>query len=99
MCNDMHDCSIGTGDKWVSKNLPTLIAWDAAHDGVLILTFDENDGSPGNQITTILAGNVKPGKFSQDINHYNVLRTIEDIFAVKPLGNAASATPIQGVVK
>lgn len=99
MCNDMHDCPIATGDKWASKNLPNLIAWDAANDGVLILTFDENDGSPGNQITTILAGNVKPGTYSQNINHYNVLRTIEDIFAVKALGNAASVTPIKGVVK
>ena len=99
MCNDMHDCSIGTGDTWASKNLPKLIAWDAANDGVLILTFDENDGSPGNQIPTILAGNVNPGQYGQNINHYNVLRTIEDIFGVKPLGNAGSATPIQGVVK
>jgi phosphatidylinositol-3-phosphatase len=99
MCNDMHDCSIATGDTWASKNLPNLIAWDKANDGVLILTFDENDGSPGNQIPTILAGNVNPGSYSQHITHYNVLRTIEDIFAVKALGKAAPATPITGVVK
>jgi phosphatidylinositol-3-phosphatase len=99
MCNDMHDCSISTGDKWASKNLPKLIAWDAANDGVMILTFDENDGAPGNQIPTILAGNVNPGQYSQTINHYNVLRTISDIFGVTPLGNAASADDIEGVVK
>jgi phosphatidylinositol-3-phosphatase len=99
MCNDMHDCSIGTGDKWASKNLPNLITWDENNGGVLILTFDENDGAAGNQIPTILAGNVNPGQYDQDINHYNVLRTIENIFAVQPLGNAASATPIEGVVK
>jgi len=99
MCNDMHDCSIATGDTWASENLPNLIAWDAANNGVLIITWDENDGTAGNQIPTILAGNVTPGQYSQDINHYNVLRTIEDIFGVKALGNAASATAIQGVVK
>jgi len=99
MCNDMHDCSIATGDKWASKNLPGLISWDAANGGVLILTFDENDGSAGNQITTVLAGNVNPGQYSQNINHYSVLRTIENIFGVKALGNAASASPIEGVVK
>lgn len=99
MCNDMHDCSIGTGDKWASKNLPNLITWDENNGGVLILTFDENDGSAGNQIPTILAGNVNPGQYGQDINHYDVLRTIENIFAVEPLGNAASASPIEGVVK
>lgn len=99
MCNDMHDCAIGIGDKWAKKNLPKLIAWDRANDGLLILTFDENDGSPGNQIPTILIGNVKPGQYSQTINHYSVLRTIEDIFGLKHLGESGSATPIKGVVK
>lgn len=66
---------------------------------VLIVTWDENDGTYGNQIPTILAGNVYSGQFAQDINHYSVLRTIEDIFGVKPLGNAGTATPIQGVIK
>lgn len=99
MCDDMHDCSIQTGDTWASNNLPNLITWDEDNDGVLILTFDENDGSPGNQITTILAGNVNPGQYDQNIDHYNVLRTIEDIFGVQALGHAASAGPITGVVK
>lgn len=99
MCNDMHDCSIGTGDKWASKNLSSLITWDQNNDGVLIVTFDENDGSPGNQIATILAGNVNSGQFKQRITHYNVLRTIENVFGVKALGNAAAAAPIRGVIK
>jgi hypothetical protein len=30
---------------------------------------------------------------------YDVLRTIEDIFGVKPLNNAASADVIKGVIK
>jgi acid phosphatase len=99
MCNDMHDCPISTGDTWASKNLPKLIKWDQAHNGVLILTFDENDGSPGNQIPTILIGNVHPGQFSQTVSHYNVLRTIEDVFGITPTGSAASAKPIKGVIK
>jgi hypothetical protein len=99
MCNDMHDCSIATGDTWASTNLPKLIAWDQKHNGVLILTFDENDGSAGNQIPTILMGNVNPGQYSQTINHYNVLRTIENIFGIAPIGASSSASPISGVLK
>jgi acid phosphatase len=99
MCNDMHDCSISTGDTWASKNLPKLIAWDAANDGVLILTFDEDDGSHGNQIPTILMGNVNPGQYSQKIDHYNVLRTILDVFGLKPMANTKTAAPIKGVIK
>jgi len=99
MCDDMHDCSISDGDTWASQNLPKLIAWDTAHEGLLILTFDENDGAAGNQIPTILIGNVNPGQYSQTVNHYNVLRTIEDIFGIAPIGMSASASPISGVVK
>lgn len=99
MCNDMHDCSISVGDKWASDNLPKLIAWDRLHHGVLILTFDENDGSPGNQIATILAGCVNPGSYAQKINHYSVLRTIEDVFGIGHLGASAFAQPIKGVLK
>ncbi|MEO7201689.1 MAG: alkaline phosphatase family protein, partial [Candidatus Tumulicola sp.] len=97
MCDDMHDCSVATGDAWAAKNLTQLIAWDQANNGVLILTFDENDGGPGNQIPTILMGNVNPGQYSQTINHYDVLRTIEDVFGVKPINNAKSADDIIGV--
>lgn len=99
MCNDMHDCQISAGDKWAKENLPKLIAWDKAHNGLLIVTFDENDGSAGNQIPTILIGNVNPGQFSQTVNHYNVLRLIEDIFGLAHLGASGSASPIKGVVK
>jgi phosphatidylinositol-3-phosphatase len=99
MCNDMHDCNIITGDTWASQNLPNLIAWDQKHNGVLILTFDENDGTPGNQVVTILAGNVNPGSYSQAINHYNVLRTIEDTFGLTPLGQSANVSAITGVLK
>jgi|SRR5580698_3468402 hypothetical protein len=99
MCNDIHYCSVATGDKWASKNLPKLTSWDRVNNGVLMLTFDENEGAAGNQIPTILAGNVTSGQYPQDINQHSVLRTIEDVFGLKPLGNAASVTPIQGVVK
>ena len=99
MCDDMHDCSIAMGDKWASKNLPSLIKWDTANDGVLILTFDEDDGAHGNQIATIVMGNVNPGQYDQKINHYSVLRTILDVFGLKPIASAKTATPIQGVIK
>jgi hypothetical protein len=46
-----------------------------------------------------LIGNVNPGQYSQTVNHYNVLRTIEDVFGVKALNNAATADVIKGVIK
>jgi len=41
--------------------------------------FDENAGRTGNPIPTIIVGDhVRPGRYGQKINHYTLLRTIED---------------------
>src|ERR1019366_10187139 len=40
---------------------------------------------------------ISPGSYSESINHYNVLRTIEDGFGLSPIGLSASATPILDV--
>ena len=81
----MHDCSTQTGDTWLSTYLPPILAYNQANNGLLILTWDEAapDANGQNQIATLLIGPmVKPGKYSQDINHYSVLRTIEQIEGV-----------------
>jgi hypothetical protein len=42
---------------------------------------------------------VNPGQYSQTVNHYSVMRTIEDIFGVKPINKSKLADDIQGVIK
>ncbi len=98
MCNDMHDCSISTGDTWAKNKLDAYAQWAKTHNSLLIVTFDENDGSSGNQIFTVFVGqHVKPGNYSENITHYTILRTIEDAYGLSPIGNAAGATPITDI--
>ncbi len=93
LIHDMHDGTITMGDQWLAVNLPPILAFDAKHNGILILTWDEDDRSEGNHIPTIAAGPMlKPGADDQRIDHYAVLRTVTDLFELPPLGNAA---PIQ----
>ena len=40
---------------------------------------------------------VLAGKYSERINHYNVLRTIEAMYGLKALGNSAGVKPIRDV--
>jgi acid phosphatase len=97
LCNDMHDCGTAAGDKWAEAHLDGYLRWADQHNSLLIITFDENDGSPQNQILTLFAGaGVKPGLYSEPVDHYRVLRTIEAIYGLAPIGNAAKATPITG---
>ena len=37
------------------------------------------------------------GTSGQRIDHYSVLRTLEDMYGLAPLGKAATATPISGI--
>lgn len=95
MCHDMHDCSVANGDTWARAQLPRYVSWAQAHNSLLVVTFDEDDGTRANHIPTILVGPmVRPGVDNQRINHYTVLRTLEQIYDLPPLGHAARARPI-----
>jgi acid phosphatase len=68
------------------------------HNSLLIVTWDEDDGSANNRITTVFIGPmVKPGSSTQRINHYNILRTIEEMLGLGYLGDSANANSVAGV--
>ncbi len=93
--NDIHDGTVAQGDTWVKNNLSAYITWASSHNSLFILTFDEDDNSEGNQITTMFVGPmVKKGQYANTINHYNVLRTLEDMYGLPYAGSAASASPV-----
>jgi phospholipase C len=95
LCNDMHDCSITTGDTWLRDQLDGYVQWAASHNSILITTFDEDDSAGDNQIATIFNGQpVKPGVYTERIDHFSVLRTVEDMYGLPHAGAAEQATPI-----
>jgi hypothetical protein len=98
LCDDMHDCSIAVGDSWLESHLGSYAAWAKDNNSLLIVTFDEDDRTAGNQIATIFYGaHVKVGSYGVPITHYSVLRTIEDMYGVPHLGEARDATTITKV--
>lgn len=100
LCHDMHDCSVATGDQWAHDHLAAYVAWARSHDSLLVVTFDEDDDTSSNRIATFLVGPmVKPGVLPQHVNHYNVLRTIEDLYGLEPIGAARNAAPLTGWVR
>jgi hypothetical protein len=96
LCNDMHDCGVSTGDSWLASHVGPYVEWATDHNSLLILTFDEGEGSdPANRIATIFVGPmVVPADYGTSVDHYGVLRTLEDLYALPPTGSAASAAPI-----
>jgi phosphatidylinositol-3-phosphatase len=95
LCHDMHDCSVSTGDAWLRAHVSDFARWAMTHDGLLIITWDEDDGSQSNQIPTIFVGQqVRPGRYGEQITHYRVLATLEAAYGLPRDGNAASSAPI-----
>ncbi|HEY0539807.1 MAG TPA: alkaline phosphatase family protein [Actinoallomurus sp.] len=99
LCSDMHDCSVATGDTWLKTNLGAYATWAKTHNSVLVVTFDEDNSLSGNKIATVFSGQpVKAGGSSATkYTHYNVLRTLEDMYGTSHAGNAASAADITGI--
>ena len=93
--DNMHDGSIAQGDAWLSRQLSDYANWAVANNSLLIVTWDEDDGGPRNQIPTVIYGaHVQPGTYNEQISHYNVLSTLEQMYGLPKTGNAANAAPI-----
>jgi phosphatidylinositol-3-phosphatase len=100
--NDMHNGpppqAIRRGDRWLEDHLDAYVRWAARHNSLLILTWDEDDGSSGNRIVTIFAGPmVRRGVYDAKIDHYNVLRTLMDMYDLRPLGETAGKPAIRNI--
>lgn len=98
LCNDMHSCAVSVGDTWAKAHLDTYAQWAKTHNSLLIVTFDEDDSAGTNQIATLLVGaHVTPGNYADHVNHYTMLRTIEDMYGLPALGGAVNRSAITDV--
>jgi phosphatidylinositol-3-phosphatase len=105
LCHDMHSCPIATGDAWLHRWIPRILPKLGA-DGILMIVFDEGvtdeaccprrGSGGGGHVVTVIAG---PGAgagvtLSRPLNHYSILRLIEDAWGLPRLRHAADrATP------
>lgn len=70
---------------------------------LVMLTWDEDDGSAGNHVLTIFAGSgAKTGGVTSSVayTHYSLLRTVEYIFGLPTqTANGASASPMSDLLR
>jgi hypothetical protein len=105
MCNDMHDCSIATGDSWLSQHVPAILNSTAFRNGgVLFITWDEGStnagcctNAAGGQVATLVISPLARTGFQSGVpeTHYSLLRTIEDSWNLPRLGGAGCACTAQ----
>jgi hypothetical protein len=101
LCNDMHDCSVRTGDGWLKANIVPLLSSPELAKSVVFVVFDEGStgaGGGGNVVALATGPAVRPGStFARPTNHYGLLRTIEQAWGLPRLGRSAQAAPITGI--
>jgi hypothetical protein len=109
------DQLVQNGDKWLQQKLDAYVQWAMVNNSLLIITFDENSRAsvegnnsggrfdmPKNHVATVFVGQmVKPGSANGNVvyNHYDLLRTIEDMYNLPHLGGSATANVITGIGK
>jgi len=101
LCNDTHDCSVATGDRYLETLVPKLLG-GLGPRGVVVITYDEGSSrtNGGGHVLTVLAGpGVRPGRYTKAFTHYSLLRTIEDAFGLGRLGRARTAPSLAEMLR
>jgi len=95
-------------DQWLQNNLAPLVAAMNQQNGVLVILWDEGDGSDssdgagganagGHSATLLLGQKVNPGYKSTNLYHHqSVLRLMLEALHVKPLPGDAASAPRMG---
>ena len=95
LCHDGHDCSSQQADDLLAGLVPRILesaAWQ--RNGLLLITWDEDDGSAANRVPAIVvAPDLTGHETSQPHDHYSLLATVEDRLHVPRLGEARQARP------
>lgn len=90
--------TIQHGDQWLKDNLDAYRQWAQSHNSLLIVTWDENDFnfSRDNNIATLVNGDPKlvqqGGVNDRYVNHFDLLRTVEDMYGLPAVGQSANAS-------
>ena len=95
ICNDMHDCSVATGDRWLATWVPRILATGSYRAGTtaLFIIWDE----PTPLANLVVAPGVRPGtRTGVSVDHYSLLRATEEMLGLPLLGRAASAPSLRG---
>jgi len=81
-CNNMHNCSVSTGDTYLAGLVPKILTSNlfVKQKAALFVVFDEGSNSyPNDYVYSMWAGSIVKSAYqsSNQYSHYSFLRTIE----------------------
>jgi phospholipase C len=111
LCDDMHNSSgcattdrVKNGDDWLAAEVPKILSSQAySNNGALFITWDEGTGGAAGPFGTIVLSPWAKGggyRSTNRFDHASTLRTMQEIFGVRPFLYAASnATSLSDLFK
>jgi phosphatidylinositol-3-phosphatase len=99
LINDMHDGSVGDGDRFLQSYVPALMSTPQyrARNTVIFIVWDESEGGSGNRVPCVVISPFTHGvRDGTPYTHYSLLRTTEALLGLPLLGNARSAHSMLG---
>ena len=96
-CNDMHNCSVRVGDNWLRQFIRPVLASPQMRRGVVFVVFDENHGGVGVPAIAVGPAVRRGARFGRAVDHFGLLRTIEDAWGLSRLGLSSRARAITGI--
>ena len=93
-CHDAHDCDLATADAWFRSLMSKVFLGRDWRSGRLavVLTADEDDGSTGNGVLTVV---IHPSQrhhvVTAPLDHYSLTKLYEQVAHTAYLGHASAA--------
>jgi acid phosphatase len=98
LCNDMHDCSVSTGDAWLRSFIHPFLALRST---AVFIAFDEGTSTVGGggKVAVIVVGTAvkRHSTYRAHATHYALLHTVETLLGLPPIGQAATAPVLTGI--
>jgi phosphatidylinositol-3-phosphatase len=94
LCHDAHDCPLATADAWLKDEVGRAMSGPDYTSGrlAIVITADENDGSPGNRVLTVVVHpSVQGVVTSAALNHLSLCRLYTQVLGVPALRHARHA--------
>jgi len=94
VCNDAHDCSLGTADAWLQQHVGEVLDGPDFASGHLavVVTADEDDTHHGNRVLTVVANPSLDGVVvNRALTHYALSRSLAEAAGIDPIAHAADA--------
>jgi phosphatidylinositol-3-phosphatase len=99
LCNDAHDCPIGTADAWLASMIPMIQSSPGYQaGGVIFVLFDENEGGASSMPAIVISQALNQVSDSTPYDHRSYLAGVQDLLGLQRLPATVGVMPLTNIL-